>query len=267
MNKAYVVGIILIIVCAGVIPCVDAQVVNTAATNESITVTSEACGGQDSKGASVQLTGEQYQNLQRFLNEFKTQLYQASSREDVTRLFRDAVVELNEYGVLPQGLNVQEAQRLVTGTPRHLGGWARLARSNTSNYLCLIAGNTNGTIVTGFPLCNLACALGSVGALVELRNWIPVQLASVVFMGGWGEFMGYAPGPAGGWVYSLGANGVRNWTGPMHGNYPGTIIRFRIKDVMGWYPGIIGFTGINIMGTNTEHFFLGTALAVSIVAV
>jgi hypothetical protein len=258
MTKATVVGLVLLVLSVNVVVCLNAVVVSASAGHASCIVMVEPHGMRGAGSTVVQMTSEQHQRLTQYLVDFRARLNQTTSREEMVTLFKDAVVKLNEYGLLPQGMSVREAQRLVAGT-----------LSNETNLLCLIAGNTNGTVVSGFPLCNLASRLGTNALMVlfELRNAFPVQLGGVLFLGGWGEFMGYSPGPAGGWIYSIGFNGMKDWQGPMHGTYPGSLIRFRFGDIIGWYPGVIGFTGLNIMGENTEHFFLGSALAVSIVEV
>jgi len=267
MTKATVVGIIAVMVCAGIVPCIDAHTVTTSTRKDSMMVSSEACGLRGYREANVRLSEAQCRSLQQSLTEFKVRLSQASSNEEVIRLFHEAVVMLDSYGLLPRGMSIPEAQRLVTRLPSHTAKSARLAGSNTSNALCLIAGNTNTTLVAGFPLCNLVCRTqwDFLAGLLELRNRFPLQLGSVVFMGGWGEFLWFTLGPAYGWVYSLGAMGVKNWTGTMHGNYPGNIIRFKSGDTLGEYPAIIGFTGINIASGDSQHFILGTAVAVGIV--
>ena len=46
--------------------------------------------------------------------EFRARLNQTSSREEAVPIFKDAVVELDKYGLLPSGMSVERVQKLIT---------------------------------------------------------------------------------------------------------------------------------------------------------
>ncbi len=53
--------------------------------------------------------------LEQFLDDFEARLNQTTTRVEVIALYKEAIVELNNYGLLPNGLNIPLAERLVIG--------------------------------------------------------------------------------------------------------------------------------------------------------
>jgi hypothetical protein len=126
--------------------------------NDLIEVTSQACGIQGFGNTTVKLTKQQYQNLEQYLISFRAKLNQTTTREEAVPIFKEAVVELNKYGLLPKGMSVEKAQSLVTSKyqiknieelQRKLSRLRLSMFDNNSNFLCLIAGKTNTTCILG----------------------------------------------------------------------------------------------------------------------
>jgi hypothetical protein len=114
-RKCLAVGIILLFVGVTIAPTINFNTVKASNDNDLVEVTTQACGIQGYGNTTVKLTREQYQNLEQYLVEFRARLNQTTTKEEATPIFKDAVVELNKYGLLPKGLGVERAQRLVSG--------------------------------------------------------------------------------------------------------------------------------------------------------
>ncbi len=112
-RKWLVLGIILLFVGVTIAPTINFNTVKASNDNDLVEVTAQACGIKGYKDSTVKLTREQYNELEQYLVEFKAKLNQTSTREEATPLFRDAMVELNKYGLLPKG-NIKLIEDLFT---------------------------------------------------------------------------------------------------------------------------------------------------------
>ena len=125
MKKLLAIGIIFLFIGVAVAPSINSTVVKASDDNDLVEVTSQACGIQGFGNTTVKLTKQQYQNLEQYLVDFRARLNQTTTREEAVPIFKDAVVELNKYGLLPKGMSVEKAQQLVTignrmqNVPRH----------------------------------------------------------------------------------------------------------------------------------------------------
>jgi len=158
IRKCLAVGIILLFIGVVLVPSINFNIIKASNDNDLVEVTTQACGIKGFDNTTVKLTGEQYQNLEQYFVEFRSRLNQTTTREGAVPLFKEAVVELNRYGLLPMGMSVNQAQKLViTGYLnekvmhlfQNIAQRNRLVSSNDSNNLCLIAGVTNQTVFTG----------------------------------------------------------------------------------------------------------------------
>ena len=114
MKQILVVGIILLFIGVAVAPSINPGVVTASFDDDLVEVTTQACGIQGYKDTTVKLTREQYQNLEEYLVEFRARLNQTTTKEEAVPIFKEAVVELDKYGLLPRGMSVERAQRLVS---------------------------------------------------------------------------------------------------------------------------------------------------------
>jgi hypothetical protein len=154
MKKLLVVGIIFLFIGVAIVPSINFNIVRASQDNDFVEVTTQACGVDGYANTTVKLTREQYQNLKQYLVEFRAKLNQTTTREEAVPIFKEAVLELNKYGLLPKGMGVERAQQLITGYYQQRG-YERLMKtpflknqmnaSNRSNYLCLVYSAINGT--------------------------------------------------------------------------------------------------------------------------
>jgi hypothetical protein len=311
MKKILAFGIILLFIGVAIAPSINISVVKASNDNDLVEVTTQACGIKGYGNTTVKLTREQYQNLGQYLVEFRARLNQTSTREDAVPIFKEAVVELDKYGLLPKGMSVEQGQKLVIGRYQKSVLYRVLEKTlvknqmidlNTSNFLCLIYCNTDGIISVG-PflhsinriycwmteyslifmilytllyghefLFNIAYSIwASIYVPLEIlfysgfaiTSLIPVKVFNTLTLGGYvfNPNTGfYEHKPTNGWVDTFGLNGIKIFQ-----NQPlwGHLFLFPIYYNYYYFPGILGFTGIQI--TSEERMIhLGSALWVDI---
>lgn len=158
MKKILAVSFILLFFGVAVAPNINQSVVKASTNDELVEVTTQACGIQGYGNTTVKLTREQYQNLEQYLVEFRARLNQTSTIEEAVPIFKDAVVELNKYGLLPRGMSVEQTQKLVTS-----GYWYQkklqllekldnrypLPQNVIQNQFCFVAGYTYHSLLIG----------------------------------------------------------------------------------------------------------------------
>jgi hypothetical protein len=115
LEKGVAVAIILLFLGVAVVPSITISVVKAAIDNDFVEVTTQACGIKGYGNTTVKLTRQQYQNLEQYLVDFRERVNTTTTREEAAPLFKVAIVELNNYGLLPKGMSIELAQRVVTG--------------------------------------------------------------------------------------------------------------------------------------------------------
>jgi hypothetical protein len=248
-----------------------------------VEVTTQACGITGYKDTTVKLTREQYQDLEEYLVEFRARLNQTSTREEAVPIFKDAVVELDKYGLLPRGMSVERAQKLFTKLyDKRVKVLDSLELDPDANYICLVAGITSDTKTYG-PLAYLINRVAwyleehnapelfvTLAFLLEyfwlipigLTMFIPFGLLSVLFFGVSNYWRILS---SSGWVFSIGLNGYKKFNGSELWGTASERISF--LSVSALYPGVLGFTGLKITLLNDNFdktFFLGSALKVKL---
>src|SRR4030042_1592503 len=114
MTKGLVVSVILLFIGVTIAPSINFTVVKASQDDDLVEVTTQACGIKGFGNTTVKLTRQQYQNLEQYLVEFRARLNQTTTKEEAVPIFKEAVVELDKYGLLPEGMSVERAQRLVS---------------------------------------------------------------------------------------------------------------------------------------------------------
>jgi hypothetical protein len=181
IKRILAISIILLFLGIAVAPTINFNTVKASTDDDLVEIIIQACGIQGYGNTTVKLPREQYQNLEQYLVEFRDRLNQTSTREEVFPIFKDAVVELDKYGLLPKGMSVERAQRLVIGIQNTVSSCLkekpllhnRINDSNNSNYLCLVCSITDELTSVG-PLirlsCNLMCLLFDLGYAADWCN-------------------------------------------------------------------------------------------------
>jgi hypothetical protein len=275
IRKCLVVGIILLFVGITVAPSINFNNVQASNENDLVEVTTQVCGIKGFGNTTVKFTRQQYQNLEQYLVEFRSRLNQTTTREEAVPLFKDAVVELNKYGLLPKGMSEKTAQQLVIGRTQSTGFEHLMKKpflrnqfnlSDNENFLCLVHGIITGyTFSFGLILLLLSLFYPGITALVRMYPLIliPIDILHTITFGECQDSSSYS---ADGWLGTFGLNGRRVFYGqPLYGTLPLDTIGINYPwGTNYYYPGIMGFTGLHINLLETVHFYLGFALWVKI---
>jgi hypothetical protein len=296
-KKPFTIFAFLLLFSIAVAPTININVVKASQDNDLVEVTSQVCGIQGYGNTTVRLAREQYQDLEQYLVEFRARLNQTTTREEAIPIFKEAVVELDKYGLLPKGMSVERAQKLVTGHFKNKGIEHRIEKtllrykindSNTSNYFCLVYCRTDGIFsegpivrwITNFfyaavngllpqPFKGLLTAiLITILAYPMLFGYLltsinPIKIFSVLTFGS--KILHSSEStPSNGWVATFGLNGRKIlYNQPLWGNLP-LIPMYTVFMTEAYsYPGIFGFNGIQITLPGLM-FDLGFALWVDI---
>jgi hypothetical protein len=115
MKKILAISIILFFIGVAVAPSINISVVKASNDNDLVEVTTQACGIKRYGNTTVKLTREQANELDLLFESIDSKLNNATSREESIRIYQNAIIELDKYGLLPQGMSIEQAQRLITG--------------------------------------------------------------------------------------------------------------------------------------------------------
>jgi hypothetical protein len=242
IKKSLVIPTIFFLITVSIAPVVHFNVVKASDDNDLVEISTKACGIRRSGDSRVTLTKEQYRNLEKYLVEFKTRLNQTTTHEEAVSIFKEAVVELDKYGLLPRGMSTTQAQRLVTMGQQIQQIVHRMSKSigSTVNVFCLFTAISDN--VVDFNIWVVAAAMLSQVIhydspfilLVYLLFFIgfvkPLRFLNVLTVDGGGEFSFY---------FSLGLKGV--------------------DAGLDGISTVIGFTGLKITLNAHNAFYLGVA--------
>ena len=277
MRRLVVIGVILLVLSVTILPRMNYADVKAASDPGFVYLSSEACGVSGFGKNTVQLSQEQYQKLQHYLIEFQARLDATTTRAEALLLFKDAVVELNQYGLLPKGMTVHEAQRLVIRNSLPAVGPKTYAKaSGHANYGCLLLGVDNESIAARFGVMSfyqflealhvLSIDVGRQDPLItklaqkiwvlnDKRNDFPLYVGTEIYLK-----------PCQGHLLSFGLLGLKTWRGFIDGGYQ----KVCFPDIPDYHLGVIGFTGIHFVELYIQYhhnhcYYLGSALAVNII--
>lgn len=276
MKKLLVVGVIVLFLGLSVAPSINANINNDS---ELVEITTEICGMGGGKH-TVQLTKEEAEEVDRIFENIRGKLNTTDSREEAEKIFNEAIMELNRYGLLG-GLSVKQVQWIFSfynAIQRYID---INVMSENENYLCLIAGKATNirffglpyrlisfisTLIRGFVPDLFYVLYFIMGELSVLYSIIPLKLGGHIAFGYYLWAWEHAGDiyPSSGWVYTLGLNGVKDWSDSFYGHIsilsiPRTISR------LDEFIGATHFIGLNINNAESEEtFFIGTALRVKI---
>jgi len=216
----------------------------------------EFCGLN--KKHTVKLTQDEADKVEQLFDEIEERLSRVETREEAEKIFKEAIVELDKYGLLG-GLSVKHAQRLVTREYTPIRESNQILSSNHSNYFCLVAGVTNNTIFFSPTLqVQLFFYQFQSYGLPPLYNILYCIYRPLM----WLSYVEYLS-DATGWLFSFGLNGFQFSNGSLLGK-----IRLWFFLDSYYYAGVSGFTGLKLLLSGDiipyDYFYLGTALRIDI---
>jgi len=119
MKKLVLVGFglfaVIIIVLGSQTNVVGYHSVKAYTESEYVEVTISPNGIRGFGNSTVKLTRTQYETFDQYLTNFQAKLNQTKTREETILLFKEAIVELNKFGLLPKHMSIRVAQDLVIG--------------------------------------------------------------------------------------------------------------------------------------------------------
>ena len=235
------------------------------------------------KKHTVKLTQQEADEVELLFDDIEQRLSEVETRDEAEVIFKEAVVELDKYGLLG-GLSVNQAQKLIINNYEESLVNKLFKNQNSlddsGNRLCLIAGKTSNTL--SFGLASLLI-LGILAPLVTLPMYLLLMLFDTIapdflinhpIFGFILAFIGVSPLFVGllfpieifGFILfgipTFGYWGFEGWLEPK-----GFIFTIGLDGVKTWFNNIpegsliIGFSGIKITTPLLRMFHLGTALS------
>ncbi len=243
-KKPLAIGVIVLFLGLASAPCINA---NVSRDNELVEITTEISGFDGGKHM-VQLTKEEAEEVEQLIDDIERRLDIVETREETLEIFNEAIEELDMYGLLG-GLSTKRVQRLVTGKYRDLkvikicDMLPKRPKKNTSNYLCLIAGVTNGTNFDSqleLFCVRIAFLLSFIGPIFfnkfhlytsiillylflnTINPFNPISIISRINLGGekgGGWFPEFEEYYAHGWLHTVGLFGIKKCKGLIIGPF------------------------------------------------
>ena len=247
----------------------------------------------DSRSTSSE---KQYVELEKIFNDLKVKFDKVTTKQEALVLVNNATVKLNEHGLLPKGMTVKRAQRLVTGyfsKSELLQPFQRNNENNTGNTNCLVIGFANETFFRPFPTIydipivyylmfntSFGDYLNFLIWFYAIRTFQPVKLGPFAYVGARFKVVEYGNttyeriDASSGLVLTIGSNGFKKWNGTFYGGLYTKYDKFvnnNYSYAEAWDPvGIRGFVGINFFnfissfgGNTLPSFYIGFAREVN----
>jgi hypothetical protein len=281
MEKILSIVVIALFLGMTIAPSINA---NVEKESELVEITTDICGLKGGKN-TIKLTKEEADEVDRLFANIRQRLNESTSREEGEEIFKEAVVELDTYGLLG-GLSVKQAQRLVTGEQNDLRTikpieevYRKVRRTTNSNedMLCLIFGETNETYIEGQVALFVERFLGQFwvlyiifrGIVIKWLEKNPISLVNRINLGYVDdEFEVKAKYYySHGWITSVGMSGLKSYDGILKGDLPlkGTTYMSGPITLREYYPAVASFTGLKLFKSDVEETkYIGFALWVKI---
>ena len=263
-------GIILLFVGLSVSPGLNNNIVKASYKNNIVELKIQTCGIEGYDEKIVEISREKCKNLENYLDSFQERLNQTKTREEAIQVYKDAIIELDKYGLLPIGMSVETVQKLVTESqldPNVEKLMELLKKSpldlGLNNVLCLLAMKSvspGNDVTFGFlTIPSVILFMICMGGLfhfnnLELAMLVAIPLLLTALVG----------------IPSL----IFNYFSPIllwsivviNSVYEGTSIGLKGVQSINGLNYLIGYKGIRIWipvgGYDDNSFYLGQALAV-----
>jgi len=276
MKKLISVAVVLLFIGLAFAPTINANI----GKEELVEFTTEVCG-MNVRKQTVKLTQQQADKVDALFNSIREKLNTTESREEAEKIFKEAIVELDKFGLLG-GLSIKQAQRLVTGGYQnrkynnvYLGSHVNCSRNDTYyNSNCNVFAKHDQETYLFSPLRRFTEKL--IEIFLYVKMWISGIVLSYLWfflffrdaLGllvinshiGFGSEFQYPKEdplyrPADGEITTIGDMGEKNWSGTWYGS-------FQRHDLPYFYTsfiGIHGFTGIFLSSKIFGNIYFGIA--------
>lgn len=293
MKKKILISSILavaLLILVSIAPSINASIVK----DELVELDVEFCGL--GKKHTVKLTQQEAKEVERLFNDTGQKVSQVETREETEEIFKEAIVELDRYGLLG-GMSVKQVQNLIFGNniKQRLIDKLKFIYKNIldddANYFCLVCGTLKN--LRSFNIFSMPRS----SYLIHLYDWLddfvnreimyilgywlitnllamemfslftsyfPISLFSTITAGYWEHDIGTYPGEyfySKGTVYSKGLGGYKEWSGGLKGDASHNLEMHTL--FCHYYPAFIGYTGLKIY-LNDYSYFIGFSLKASL---
>jgi hypothetical protein len=173
MKKIRVVGVILLFIGIAIAPSINTGVVTASQDDDLVEITTQVCGIKGYGNSTVTLTREQYTEVEKLFDDIEVKLKTVKTRGEALPIYNNAIKELNTYGLLPKGMSIEQAQKLVTNgysKGQRVSIFEEIFHKNSlqeepNNICCLVAGVAQDGTAMGI--------LGMIGLILMLLNFFP----------------------------------------------------------------------------------------------
>ncbi len=147
-RKGLAVAVIILFLSLAVAPSINANAVDS----ELIEIEVELSGS--GRKYTVKLTQQEVDEIELLFDDIEQRVSMVESREEANEIFREAIVQLDAYGLLGD-LSVKRAQQLVIGNELRQRVLERMdekykdVTDDSANYLCLIGGKLDNIAIQG----------------------------------------------------------------------------------------------------------------------
>ncbi len=114
LKKGRSVAAMFLCMSVTVIPCLISSLGRAAMQEDCIEVRVEACGARGIATQVMSLTKQQHQMLEAYFLGLQSRLNTTENGGEMRLLFREAVMKLYSYGLVPRGVSVKDAEQLMT---------------------------------------------------------------------------------------------------------------------------------------------------------
>jgi hypothetical protein len=168
IRKYLVVGIIFLFMGVSIAPSINSTIVNADQDNDLVDVSIQVCGMKGFRASTVTLTRQQYTDVEKIFDDFQVQLKTVNTKQEALPIYTTTLRSLYTYGLLPEGMNVEQAQTLlVDGYAKEQGlqifenfSHETSAQKIQHNICCLVAGVVQDGYATGL--------IGMIGMILQM---------------------------------------------------------------------------------------------------
>jgi len=160
-------------------PSISAEMNRT--NNVEITVNIYGLGYIEEK--TISMSEEEINEVKSYINEIKSKLEKVETREEVTKIFEDSIIKLNNFNLLSKNLSIEKCHKLIFGEDSKKAKKSLIdnifdghTTDSNENYFCLTAGETTNTVSYGPIWRNSIRLWNGLGTLfISLYDWLDTR--------------------------------------------------------------------------------------------
>ncbi len=169
IKKFISIGVILILLTGIILaPTINANLDKSNDLRELIEISVEVGGINGVKSHTITLTQQEVNELDNLFEAIKERLNCVETQEESIEIFNWAILKLNENGLLPKGMGVEETQALIRDKLNR-NDWDKLVEKSGEQNLQSLDDNENrNCLIAGHTRFSLFASLSSIPRLILL---------------------------------------------------------------------------------------------------